>query len=338
MESLAAYRLGPDGLTFDPPLILQFTADLPLGRSLIPIVISEAGDVTGLDATALSVERDPETGLAIITTHVAHFSDYVYLTSTTGKLTTVTAGPIADQPFASSFDVTANIMHGPYGWDTVTTYTPSNGREVRFEHFTSAGAETWTAFGVWRAAGAVTPTMARNPQRDVRPVSQASVDVEQTFTCTAAGSFTIGLRGIVGIHVQVTASGTFASGSTWGPNQRRAWTTQEETKAWAAECIMPSIVAAAAPPITVYTLSLDVGGEPRYAWFGANCGFTTGSDTKTYTWHHGEEDCEHQGEAHPDALISVLISGTLPDSGAYELQCEYRSAASGTGAACRRTR
>lgn len=102
-------------------------------------------------------------------------------------------------------------------------------------------------------------------------------------------------------------------------------------------CKIPlQIMATASPPITIYTLSPEVPeGTSFFAWSGANCGSVTGSTTSTMVWDHGQEGCEHAGEAHPDATISLFLSGQSPTSGEpFELRCTYIGAASGKGPEC----
>lgn len=98
------------------------------------------------------------------------------------------------------------------------------------------------------------------------------------------------------------------------------------------------IKATAAPPFTTYTLSPGIPvGASFFAWSGANCGSVTGSTTSTMVWDHGGAGCAHAGEAHPDATISLLLTGTFPISGgSFELRCIYTGAASGEGPECTR--
>ena len=101
-------------------------------------------------------------------------------------------------------------------------------------------------------------------------------------------------------------------------------------------CVGPKISADAAPPLTTYTVSPGVpAGVSFFAWSGANCGSVTGSTTDTMIWDHGAADCEHAGVGHPDATISLFMSGQLPVSGrAFELRCTYPGALSGDGPEC----
>jgi hypothetical protein len=91
------------------------------------------------------------------------------------------------------------------------------------------------------------------------------------------------------------------------------------------ECKLPPIVASAAPPITTYTIDLNPADGFSFAWSGADCGTTAGSDTNTFVWSHGDESCKHTEEAHAGTQISLLIS-----SDKFQARCSYISAASGT--------
>ena len=100
--------------------------------------------------------------------------------------------------------------------------------------------------------------------------------------------------------------------------------------------MMPRIVATLTAPLTTYQLSPalpDAGIE--YRWTGADCGTTTGDTSATYVWSHGDENCEHAGEAHPNTTNLIVAAVTIPDSGeTFELVCPYISAATGKGPPC----
>ena len=58
----------------------------------------------------------------------------------------------------------------------------------------------------------------------------------------------------------------------------------------------------------------------------------------SFIWNHGEEDCEHEGEAHPNTTILAIVVGTFPLSeDSYTLECTYTGAATGVGPDCVRT-
>ena len=172
------------------------------------------------------------------------------------------------------------------------------------------------------------------------PYADSSVDVSESFTCNGEGDFLIGFNGTVGAHIRLSTTIVAPDNSSSGPSESIAWTTQSASVGGGANCVMPAIVASAAPPITTYTLSPELsGGAIQYAWSGADCGTATGSTSNTYVWSHGADDCEHAGEAHSDTEISVLVTKTSAEAGeTIELRCTYVSAASGTGSKCERTR
>ncbi len=187
------------------------------------------------------------------------------------------------------------------------------------------------------ASGPVVPTEVVDRPPLTGGMNQATFTIPaETFECTAAGSVRVDYRGTAGYHVMpVDVAEAWV---LYGELQDR---TEEIVKSSeSVQCVMPRITAAAAPPFTTYTLSPGIpGGASFFAWSGANCGSITGSTTNTMIWNHGEEGCEHAGEAHPDATISLLITGTFPVSGeSYELRCTYPGAASGEGPECTRIR
>ena len=187
----------------------------------------------------------------------------------------------------------------------------------------------WTLEGTIKTFGFVSKTIAERPP--ATGVTTDSFTIIERITCSRAGGTSIHYEAT--ILVQTTLRAHYDDGSV--RDQVGSEGRQTLFNVAHIECVLPAIVASAAPPLTTYTLSPEIPSATFFAWSGANCGSVTDSITSTMVWNHGQQGCEHAGEAHPDAEISVLVSGTFPVSGeSFELRCTYVSAASGEGDEC----
>lgn len=339
---LAAYRLLPDGTEFARPVTLELSVELREGSSIVPLIFT-GSTLEGFDSDSLALAFDPDTGLTTISLKLDHFSDVILIES--GALIEVEIGTISDRAVGSTAPVEVTVTRGSYEWDRTEVLEYSDGaRGFMIERATTVGGneagERWLFNGKWRATDPLTPSESMNPYRSFHPYSTSSVDVSESFTCNGTGDFLIGFTGTVGVHMAISTTTIIPDGSSFGPYESRIWTTQSAPVGGGASCVMPAIVASGAPPITMYTLSPEMsGGAMQYAWSGADCGTASGSTSKTYVWHHGSEECEHAGEAHPGTEISVLATRIPTGEGrTIELRCTYVSAAYGTGPKCTRTR
>jgi hypothetical protein len=189
--------------------------------------------------------------------------------------------------------------------------------------------------GSFEASGPIKPSEVE----DAPPLTTLSGDTfayavpAEEFECTSGGSANVKYDGTARYHAATVFVDSVGRVDDEGLENRTEFTTESSES---VQCVMPRIAASAAPPFTTYTLSPGIpGGTTSFGWSGANCGSVTGSTTNTMVWDHGSEDCEHAGEAHPDATITLLVTGTFPVSGeSFELNCTYTSAASGEGPDC----
>ena len=323
-ERFAVYRLEPDGMVPLEPLILTVTVDLAEGEGVSVAVVDADGNPVDGAAEIVGFARATDDGPLDLLVRVHHFSGWII-----GKVDEhfrVDIEPVDDQAVGTTFTVHARVVRDP---QMLITYTSRDG--VLWVGTNEDVDGSWLG-GRWRASGPISPNEAYNPGpggSERYAAEQDEVVVEQQFPCDANGDFAISFRVGAGLYMELRQQGSASSTmshSTFGHLPRVSWS---------AKCVMPKIVASAAPPFTTYTLSPEIPSATSFAWSGANCGSVTGSTTSTMVWNHGEEGCEHAGEAHPDAQISVLVSGTFPVSGeSFELRCTYVSAASGEGPEC----
>ncbi len=263
-------------------------------------------------------------------TELSHFTDIIHYPATYFSLD-VTAPPQA--MFAQSFEVQVIIRGNP---DVqLTSRWRLNSGVAGTSSIQVATERPWFIIGIFSAFGSVSPTAVTDrPPRT--SVTGNQFTVTETFTCVRGG--TARMNYVALIDQQMWLISYYEStGNTNRHLPDRLWKATA-AELWDVECGMPKIVASAAPPLTAYTLSPEISSATHFAWSGANCGSVTGSTTSTMVWDHDEEGCEHAGEAHPDAEISVLVNGKFPVSGeSFELRCNYRSAASGEGPTCTST-
>ncbi len=342
-DLVAVFRLLPDGLEFASPALLSFVADIPPDAGLLGFVV--AGDtVTGLEADAITLRPDPDTGLTRVTAEIDHFSTQYF--SKVDFRFTFTPEAISDQPVGATFEVSGRVS--PPGGELLIINGIQIGDgplRVVIESAATADMRGWSGvFGEWRAGGVVSPSRAQSRDNTRYPPNAGQSFPSQSFTCTAPGEFTIGVSVSVGLTLNVTHQ-TFISGRPPSTPSTVTWglSTATEAAVWGASCVMPRIVATLTAPLTTYTLLPALPDVPNdgieYAWTGADCGTTTGDTAATYVWSHGDEDCVHFGESHPDATILLVVTVTIPDSGeVFELRCPYISAATGEGTPCEQRR
>ncbi len=342
-ELVAVFRLLPDGIEFASPALLSFVVELPPDAGLLGFTV--AGDtVTGLEPDAITLEPDPDTGLTRVTAEIDHFSTQ-YFRQNNFRFT-FTPGTVNDQTVGATFEASGRVS--PPTGDFVIVEETKIGDETRrvtIKRATTADMRQWSGvFDEWRTAGVVSPSRAQSRDNRRYPPNAGESIPSQSFTCTAPGEFAISVSVSVGLTLNMTYQAGPTDGQASAP-RTAIWAMHaaREMAAWSANCLMPRVVANLTAPLTTYTLSPtlpDVAADGIwYEWTGADCGTTTGDNAAIYVWSHGDEDCRHFGESHPDTKILLVVSVTIPDSGEkFELQCPYISAATGEGPLCEQRR
>lgn len=343
----AGYEFLPNGLELQVPAVLNLRLELEALPEVL--FVAHVSDDAWELLTIADSEFDPETGTVAITTSLSHFSfAYVYLSQPGGPVFSELIGlnPLTVDATASaskvavgaSFDFTATLTSSATPGLT-WSQAPSviNQQAGMFEVTVTDPPLTFKArveadSGYIGIASPVTPTRVDDPPNWALLVG-STYEVTQTFECvkdgTAILSYWVHARVPVKGRRELMVEGELRDYLTTGH------IATSELGVASVKCTMPKIVASAAPPFTTYTLSPEVSTATHFAWSGADCGSVTGSTTSTMVWNHGEEGCEHAGEAHPNSEITVLVTGKFPESGtAFEMRCNYRSAASGEGAKC----
>lgn len=330
--TVAILRLEPQGLEFSEPVVLTVRQLQVVDPGLQLFVLHVSGD----DADVITdpvTEVDPVTNTLTASISVTHFSTFVYYVSEVfgDWVKAEITPPTSNIGFGETFDATVTASQSVLPGQLVREFTfdgPGiSDPGAKWLFFMSTGP--WTLTG--RASGfrAVAPS---NIDDVPASTSVAGLTFSQpvTFECTSGDIGGVSYSPLADFTLKkVSVSPRFGTKELDPVSQHAG-----DFESAIVNCDMPSIVAAAGPPLTTYTVSPAIPGatSPSFGWSGANCGSVTGSTTSTMVWNHGSEDCEHAGEAHPDAKISVLVTGTFVVSGLpYELRCEYTGAASGKG-------
>ena len=329
---LAAYELRPSGLQFPEPVTLTVRLPFTPGQPHDFVLLGDAGEFEVLPATLAEV--DGEAREEVWALALPHFSSVRIFTSIRDGVT-LEPRPIPDVNVGEAF--TAQVVVRPGDWEAESiSRTFFVGEDapppiMRLSIFTTTGE--WTLTGDFRAVGPVTPTDGKNPDPRLAFADQTAFLVEQAFTCTAVGPFTIGYTAdaelAISRRVVQTQGGEVLSDELETPFDPQA--VLAIGLATPSGVCRDQIVAQAAPPITTY--SVDTPGDAgTFTWSGADCGFVTGSTTNSMVWNHGEEDCVSLGQAHPTTVITLVM---VIDE--IEWRCTYLSAASGTGSPCERS-
>lgn len=321
---LGAYELQPDGLQLLAPVTL--TVQLPPGG--VPgqiFAVHISGDETET-VTSVTIERAPEGDTLVASMQITHFSNVyvVYVPLPFQAEVTASASEVA---FGETFEVLGVVRRtvGPERLIETLKVPPS-----KIYYYVDNTP--------WQLDGSIDVIGSAAPERIESIPSSTSVSGSMftlppvTVECTSSGS----------AHARYQATVEYPLkklivvpdyGGLWSDPSTTSVTIRDVTES--VSCVMPQVVASGAPPLTTYTISPAVPSATFYVWSGATCGEVTGSTTRTMVWDHGQEGCDHGGEAHPEANISLLMAGTFPISGEqYELRCTYTSAASGVGLHC----
>ena len=333
--ALAVVLLEPVGLELSKPVTLtvrQLPVEDPI-RQLFVLHIS--GEDAGQSAeliTGVESEIDPETNKLTASIPLTHFS-FVTVVHVQDLVKAEITSSVSEALFGESFEATLKA-----------TRTAAPGELIKTITFTDDGSkwlfymsDPWTLMGKARGARSVGPRTIENVPPTTSLTGQTFTS-KVMFECIKGGGFS---------SMGYSANATFKLRKVWDSPEFGVTEEGLESKydtytdAVSIDCDMPKIVALAAPPFTTYTLSPgNPGGASSFLWSGQDCGSATGVSTDTMVWKHGgegAEDCKHEGVAHPDTTITLLVTGTFPISGeSYKLRCTYQSAASGEGPECTR--
>ena len=330
---LAAYELRPSGLQFPEPVTLTVRLPFTPGQPHDFVLLGDAGEFEVLRATLAEV--DGEAREAVWAVAVPHFSS-VHIFAVARDGVTLEPRPIPDVNVGEAFTALVLVQRGDWEGEA-TVRLVFLGEDApppitRLTIFTTTGE--WTLAGDFRAAGPVTPTEGTNPDPRMAFADRSEFLVEQAFTCTAVGTFTISYTADAELAVSrravETQGGEIISDEVVTPPLGPEAVQAIGVAALSGVC-RDQIVAQAATPITTYSVEVP-GDAGTFTWSGTDCGSVTGSTTNTFVWNHGEEDCVHVGEAHPTTVIELVM--VIEE---IEWRCTYVSAASGTGPLCERS-
>ncbi len=329
---LAAYELRPSGLQFPEPVTLTVRLPFTPGQPHDFVLLGDAGEFEVLRATLAEV--DGEAREAVWALALPHFSSVHIFTSIQDGVT-LEPRPIPDVNVGEAFIAQVVVRRGNWeGESTVRGFFVGEDAPSGIVHLTILTTTgEWTLAGDFRAAGPVTPTEGTNPDPRMAFADRSEFLVEQAFTCTAVGAFTISYTADAELQISRrvvrTQGGEVISDELVTPPPGREAVQAVGVAALSGVC-RDQIVAQAAAPITTYSVEVP-GDAGTFTWSGTDCGSVTGSTTNTTVWNHGEEDCVHVGEAHPTTMIELVM---VIDE--IEWRCTYLSAASGTGPLCER--
>ncbi len=321
---LAVFRLEPDGLQFSEPVTLtvQLQVEDPSGQLFAVHVFGDEAELI----TDVESEVDPESNMLTASMQLTHFSA-VWVTYVANVFEVEVSASASEVPVGGTFEVSVVVTRTAEAGQLIETLTVPAG-----EFYHSMTDDPWQLEGSMSGAGPIAPKEVEDIPSLTSVSGPTFIVPPEEFECASAGPAHTVYAAAIHYQLRAVVVVQDYGGLESEPSARTANIKGFSNQ---VQCVMPKIVASAAPPLTTYTLSPEIPSATSFGWSGADCGSVTGSTTSTMVWSHGEEGCEHAGEAHPGAQISVLVSGTFPVSGeSYELRCTYRSAASGEGVEC----
>ena len=282
------YEFLPDGLDFSAPATLamqlseSIVSELAREDNQFPALFAASrgadGPVEQLDSVTTAYDRSAGTGTA--TVEISHFSNkWINANPRGGKLQGIGGAPVVSGGGELGPDESLVGASQPVevsAWNSTTE--PSV--RVIFQ-FLARDPVTWDDDSwVTLAVGADSKVTVNDRSWICNKPGEGWINVVYSFNFQPAG-------------------------------QKGFWYNINTAKD--IVCRIPlQIMATASPPITIYTLSPEVPeGTSFFAWSGANCGSVTGSTTSTMVWDHGQQGCQHAGEVHPDATISLLRGYSL---------------------------
>ena len=221
-DVLAAYQLEPFGLTFDKPVTLSFTAEVPDGAVLVAFQ-QGAESVELLDG--LTIDPDPEGGPATVSVVLEHFSGVF---DPDGGPATAGGG---SEPFVFGFTLDIDfdgrglildppVLAGPTEVDSPVPFTVSVTARVTDVNFItehSGGGNRYTRLiesrdGPWIISGSfsvlegpVILSGLSNVDTRVEVGADQPFTAVQEFFCTDVGDFTIKFKGEAKLPVKWSA-------------------------------------------------------------------------------------------------------------------------------------
>lgn len=320
-NAASAYSLLPDGLEFGSPVTvtIRFPSDRPSDQFTIMHLSGEAAESRVEVITELVTELDQTTGDLTATFDLSHFSRLQIYHRKVFDVSEI------DSPAAAfvgeTFDVTLQVMRVV---DPTSLLYIAGDAGPGAVYWKLADAP-WTLEGSLEASGPVTPFQV-NDRPSATGVTGETFTISESFTCLRPGAASVTYKGTVQFDTDVSVD---LEGRGLFDADPERLTHEVRLAIGPVECLMNPIVAVLMAPTTTYSVDVPADSDLGFVWSGADCGSVTGSDTNTMVWNHGEEDCEHAGEAHPETQISVLVVGR-----SVEVRCIYQGAGSGTGPAC----
>ena len=338
-----AVQLEPSGLTFPAPIFLSAPVALGPGEMPIPVLLSQERGVEFVPGATIDSDRD-DLGRVIVNFPIDHFS-VAAIYAGAPAMFSVQPIPVGEVTIGDEFFFAEAIFTRlDFEFEvTITTpdefILPPEGTakqivRIRPELMRGFWAILLDRFEV--QIGSVRE-VAFNLFASNASVARSTLTDSERWLCEAPpGPFSLRVSG-KGINpttlrtISVAEDGDILADKTFEGS-----TEQERPVALiAGTCIapvIPAIVAVLTAPITTYTVDIPADAGIHFLWSGWDCGSVTGSTSNTMVWNHGEEGCEHAGEAHPSTQIALLVA-----SDAFEIRCTYLSAASGTGPPCEQT-
>lgn len=342
---LALIQLGPDGLQFSEPLTL--TLEVPVedstDRQLQVYLVNVEESASGSEPPEHDSELiegvvsdiDMMTNALIASIPISHFSN-VWTVYIEKVFKTEISTSVSESLFGKIFEVETKVTRKVEPGTLLKTLKVAQGEFFYYlGHLTIyTGNDTWSLEGEFKSVKAVLPASVKDrPMLTSNLTQQVFNGAPEEFVCTSSGPASVVYSGTASYYEQYGFNAPNYGILPPKPANKR---DERIFKIADLKCIMPKIVATAAPPLTTYTLSPDIpGGAEFFTWSGANCGSVTGSSTSTMIWDHGALDCPHDSTGHPDATITILVTGTFPLSDeSYSLNCSFVGAESGEGPDC----
>ena len=192
-DGFVAYALERSGATFAAPLSLTVRFPAPAGASIFAVTISETG-IEPLDLT--SIEVDPDAGEVTLTAQQSHFSLWLHLVR-------LEAGGLDLQPMplgpslvvGKTFTVQAQVQRQDF--EVVEWFLTSH--LIAGQAYTGSGyyrvrpRSGWSLRARFEATGPIEPLTPTTQEKTFPPEGPSGDTIEQQFTCTEPGGFTIRL-------------------------------------------------------------------------------------------------------------------------------------------------
>ncbi|MDO9443876.1 MAG: hypothetical protein Q7K37_01045 [Dehalococcoidia bacterium] len=211
--TVAAFRLGPDGLVFATPLSVTIelpASAIPAGEGVTFVLFLTSSDGTAEMLAVDDAQRDPADGTIRLAASVPHFSELRVVSAWTPITIDVTPAPGEDFAVGSRFTV-STVVHRPRtqreDLHTTVTFSDGSNRIVSSRYSSDPGpwtSQTWWVVNDGSADGM--DAFVRNPPRSVAALTPAETNpsrtthadtasatpaVAQEFRCERPGPFRI---------------------------------------------------------------------------------------------------------------------------------------------------